>query len=175
MFRFCEQLFRDFAHSRISGGNLDFLWSSVEGWAGRPTVIEENDTYPRSAAVARLGAASYVVWALLHFQAAWSVYQLGRGIEPSMVQGRVFQDAWNLACFSVAGLGVALALNWRNDLWGYWINLAVISAADVGFILFVLLPGHIGLWPGMLGPVFWILGLALTTAARAAPLTVRTS
>lgn len=119
--------------------------------------------------LARAGAVSYIVWALLHFQAAWAVYQLGQGMAPSMEQGRVLQDAWNLACFSVAALGVAIALNWRNDRWGFWINAAVVSVADVGFIAFVLVPGHIGLWPGLLGPIFWILGLLLSTAALVTP------
>ncbi len=82
--------------------------------------------------LARAGALSYVVWALLHFQAAWAVYRLGQAMPYSMEQGRVLQDAWNLACFSVAALGVALVLNWRNDRWGYWINLAVVGVADVG-------------------------------------------
>jgi hypothetical protein len=115
---------------------------------------------------ARLGAISYAIWALLHLQAAWAVYKLGHGVNPSMIQARLFQDAWNLACFSVAGLGIALAFNWRNDRWGYWINLAVISVADLGFINFVLLPGYLPPWPGLLGPIFWLLGLVLTTFGR---------
>ncbi len=83
-----------------------------------------------------------------------------------MVQARLLQDAWNLASFSVAGFAVALILNWRNERWGFWINLAVISVADVGFIIFVLLPGYLPLWPGLLGPIFWLLGLALTTVGH---------
>ena len=127
--------------------------------------------------LARAGALAYVVWSLLHFQAAWAVYQLGQGMIPSMEQGRVLQNAWNLACFSVAALGVATVLNWRNDRWGYWINAAVVGVADVGFIAFVLVPGHMGLWPGLLGPIFWVLGLLLSTAAVVAnrPLNYRAS
>jgi len=116
---------------------------------------------------AKLGAAIYVVWALLHLQAAWAVYQLGRRVAPSMVQARLFQDAWNLACFSAAAIGVALTLNWRNNRWGYWINLAVIGVADIGFIIFVLLPGYLPPWPGLLGPLVWLVGLALTTIGLA--------
>lgn len=44
-------------------------------------------------------------------------------------------------------------------------NLAVVSVADVGFILFVLLPGYVPPSPGLAGPVFWLLGLACSTAA----------
>lgn len=117
---------------------------------------------PRAPLAAKLGAASYIVWALLHFQAAWGVYQLGRHVAPSMIQGRLFQSAWNLACFSGAAIGVAVALNWRNSRWGYWLNLGVIGVADVGFIIFVLLPGYARPWPGLLGSLVWLVGLALT-------------
>lgn len=116
--------------------------------------------------LARVGAVAYVIWALLHFQAAWSVYQLGQSLEPSPAQGRVLQDAWNLAAFSVAAIGVAVALNWRNGRAGFWLNAAIVSVADLGFIFFLLVPGHVPLWPGLLGPLFWILGLFASGVGR---------
>jgi hypothetical protein len=119
----------------------------------------------RSMTYARLGAASYFVWGFLHLGAAYSVYQLGLTVSLSEVQGRIFQDAWDLLFFSIAAMGIAAVLNWRNDPLGYWINLAVVSVADVGFILFLLIPGHVPLWRGILGPIFWILGVVLTTMA----------
>src|SRR5260370_15195431 len=45
---------------------------------------------------AKIGAAFYIIWACLHLLAAYSVYVLGRSLNSSMVQGRLFQDAWNL-------------------------------------------------------------------------------
>jgi len=39
----------------------------------------------------------------------------------------------------------------------------VISAADIGFIVFVLMPGYVPMNPGALGPILWIIALALTT------------
>lgn len=120
----------------------------------------------RSLWTARAGAISYMIWALFHLLAALAVYRLGGGLAHSMVRGRVLQDAFNLAAFSVVGFGVALRLNWRNDGWGYWINLGVIGVADVGFIVFILVPGYMPIWPGLVGPLFWGAGLALTSAAR---------
>lgn len=113
---------------------------------------------------ARLGASSYFIWSLLHLQAAKAVYQLAIGGPASMTQGRLLQDAWNLAAFSVAAAGTAIALNWRNSVSGYWINLGIVSVADLGFVFFVLIPGHMAIWPGVAGPIFWIVGLLLTTA-----------
>jgi len=32
-------------------------------------------------------------------------------------------------------------------------------------IFFVLVPGYMPLWPGLAGPVLWVLGFTFTTAA----------
>jgi hypothetical protein len=117
---------------------------------------------PGSVIAGRMGALCYVVWAFLHFQAAWAVFHMGEGMASSPARGRVLQDAWNLLAFAVAALWLAATLNWRGHRWGFWINLGVISVADLGFVLFVLAPGYAPLWPGVLGPVFWVAGAALT-------------
>ena len=122
----------------------------------------------RGVVFARLGAASYLIWSILHLKAADSVYELAASAPVSMIQGRLLQDAWNLLAFSVAGAGTAIVLNWRNSSWGYWINAAVIGVADLGFIFFVLIPGHMAIWPGLVGPIFWLVGLILTTVGIAA-------
>ncbi|HEI8867600.1 TPA: hypothetical protein SLG40_003135 [Serratia odorifera] len=114
--------------------------------------------------LARAGALAYFIWALLHFQAAWLVYKLGVSMPPGMASGRVQQDAWNLLCFATIAI-VATVFNWRNDVRGWWTNLVVVSATDIGFIAFVLVPGYMPWWPGALGPIFWIVGLLFSTAA----------
>jgi len=111
------------------------------------------------------GAICYALWGCLHLLAASAVYHAGAALEPGMVQGRVFQDAWNLLFFGLTAIAVALTLNIRNNVWGYWINFGVLAVADTGLIFFILIPGHMPLWPGIAGPVLWILGLILTTLA----------
>ena len=112
-----------------------------------------------------IGALFYALWGCLHLQAAYAVYHVGTALEPGMAQGRVFQDAWNLLFFGVTAIAVALTLNIRNSAWGYWINLGVLALADTGLIFFVLIPGYMPLWPGLAGPVLWILGWIFTTLA----------
>ena len=112
-----------------------------------------------------IGAILYALRGCLHLQAAYAVYHVGAALEPGMVQGRVFQDAWNLLFFGVTAIAVALTLNIRNSAWGYWINLGVLALADTGLIFFVLIPGYMPLWPGLAGPILWVLGLAFTTLA----------
>jgi len=112
---------------------------------------------------ARMGSIAYVLWGLLHLQAARLVYMLGDSLEPGMVQGRIYQDAFNLLFFALFGIAVAVMLNWKNSRSGYWLNLIVISAADIGFIVYVLLPGYVPLVPGGLGPLLWILAVVFST------------
>jgi hypothetical protein len=112
---------------------------------------------------AKLGAVTYVLWGLLHIQAARLVYMLGNSLEPGMVQGRVFQDAFNLLFFALFGIAVAVMLNWKNSRSGYWLNLVVVSAADIGFIVYILMPGYAPLVPAGLGPLLWILAVIFST------------
>ncbi len=112
---------------------------------------------------AKLGAVSYVLWGLLHIQAARLVYLFGQTLEPGMLQGRIFQGAWNLLFFALFGIAVAIYLNWKNSRIGYWLNLIVVSAADVGFIVAILVPGYLPLVPGALGPILWLLALFFST------------
>ena len=112
---------------------------------------------------ARLGAISYVLWGLLHIQAARLVYMLGGSLEPGMVQARIYQNAWNLLFFALFGIAVAIAFNWNNSRPGYWLNLVVVTAADIGFIVYVLMPGYVPLVPGGLGPLLWIIAVIFST------------
>jgi hypothetical protein len=116
--------------------------------------------------VAKLAAIAYVVWGLLHLQAAFLVYKLGASLDAGMVHGRMLQHAWDLLFASIAAIGVAVALNWRNAGSGYWINTVLVSLVDLGFIFFVLVPGLVPMWPGLLGPVAWVVAWALSTAAH---------
>ncbi|WDE03352.1 hypothetical protein SG34_018345 [Thalassomonas viridans] len=114
---------------------------------------------------AKLGAAFYFIWGLLHIKAAWIVYQMGENLPADMIQGRLFQSGWNLLFFALAAMAIAVFYNWKNDRQGYWANLIMVSATDIGFILFILVPGHLALWPGIMGPVFWVLALIASTMA----------
>ena len=114
---------------------------------------------------AKLAAITYVIWGLLHVVAAHKVYQLGQTLEPGMLQGRIFQGAWNLLFFALFGIAVAVLLNWKNSRLGYWLNLVTVSFGDIGFIVFVLAPGYLPMMPGALGPILWIVALALSTIA----------
>ena len=112
---------------------------------------------------AKLGAITYILWGILHIEAARRVYVLAQTLDPGMVQGRIYQDAWNLLFFALFGIVVAVCLNWKNSRLGYWLNIIVVSAGDIGYIVFVLIPGYVPFMPGALGPILWILAVIFST------------
>jgi hypothetical protein len=120
---------------------------------------------PWKTGLARIGAAFYVLWGLVHYPAAYGVYQLARSTPLTIEHGRLEQLAFYLASFATAGIVLA-TLNWRNSRLGFWCNAVVVSIGDIPFILFVLVPGYVSGWPGILGPVLWIIALACTAIAR---------
>jgi hypothetical protein len=116
--------------------------------------------------LARIGAAFYVLWGLLHYSAAYDVYHLAQSTPATIEQGRLEQLAFYLASFATAGIALA-TLNWRNSRLGFWCNAIVLGIGDIPFVLFVLVPGYMPVWPGIAGPLLWIAGLACTAIAQA--------
>ncbi|WP_207004496.1 hypothetical protein [Trinickia mobilis] len=120
--------------------------------------------------LARIGAVFFVIWGLAHFFAAYQVYQTGLAGSPSLVQGRLFQEAFYIFAFATTGIVLAIKLNWRNSRAGFWVNALIIGIGDVPFILFVLIPGYAPFWPGILGPVLWIAGMIFTGLGQKRPI-----
>jgi hypothetical protein len=73
---------------------------------------------------ARIGAVCYVLWGLVHYDAVYNVYHNALGVPPTMVQGRLFQDAFYLFVFATIGIVLAITMNlhWPGvlgpALWG---------------------------------------------------------
>ena len=112
---------------------------------------------------AKLGAVFYFLWGVLHIGAAFEQFMLGKSLEFGLIQGKVNQGAWDILVFALLAIVIAVNKNWKNDLLGYWLNLVIVSAADIGFIIFVLAPRHVALIPGILGPLLWVLALVFST------------
>jgi len=110
----------------------------------------------------KVGAALYLLWGVLHVKAAIATYQLGATLDPGLVQGRVYQDAWNLLFFAISVSLIAIVLNWKNSRLGFWLNLGIASVSDLGFISHILVPGNLPLIPGVAGPVLWLFAVVFT-------------
>ncbi len=116
-----------------------------------------------SRVFAILGAIAYFAWGGLHLLAAGKSYMFAANMEAGLVQGRLFQGSFYVAAFAIVAVVVALGFNWRNGRIGYWINLLTVSAADIPFVLFIVLPGHMSGPEALIGPSLWLTGVACST------------
>lgn len=133
---------------------------------------------------ARIGGFFYVLWGLMHVMFGVQILQQNitqstHAVVESMYQtvgpvgtpnelGPVIsalmnQHGWNLLWFGLFAAFVGAFYNWRNSLAGYWSNLAVVSLADIGFIVAVLVPGYVSWTIGISGPLLWILAALFST------------
>lgn len=111
----------------------------------------------------KIGGALYVAWGLLHLFAGYQVYKLSAGVSDAALAARMAQAGLNLAIIAGISIAVGAKLNWRNDRFGYWLNLGLVSAADIGFIFLLLIPGYFPLGPGLVGPTLWVLAALFST------------
>ncbi len=122
----------------------------------------------------RIGAIFYVIWGIVHINAAYGLLKLGQSLSAGMVQARIYQDAWNILFGALAVIVISVTMNWRNSRTGFWTNLALVSLLDIAFILFVIVPGYAPLWPGLEGPIAWVIAASFTAVGLAAHTTTTT-
>jgi hypothetical protein len=125
------------------------------------------ESYSKGNIAAKIGAALYVVWGVLHLFAAWGIHVLAASLPPGIAYARMEQASWNLAVFALLAIALGVGLNWRNDRAGYWINLIVVAAVDLGFVLLIVVSGYVPVSLGALaGPVVYIVAAIFSTIGR---------
>lgn len=132
----------------------------------------------------KIGAVFYILWGLLHIVGAGGMlYTLNTegGVAALAMLGSALPQAvfpeqvdpvtsalyafhsWNLLWMGALSLVVAIKLNWRNSRVGYWVNLVIVSAADLGLIATLIVPGYMAVTDGLAGPLLWIGALLFST------------
>jgi hypothetical protein len=114
---------------------------------------------------ARISALLYTAWAVFHLKVAWDIMQLGL-TQNGIAQGRTFQLAAYMLTIALFVLVVAVALNWRNSISGYWLNLCVAGWADAVWLIVVVLPGYVGLVRGVVPPAIFLAAAITSALAR---------
>ena len=130
------------------------------------------------------GAIFYILWGVMHAmigiqilstnleQSTYAVItnlyaDTGSTLTPhelgSVISAIMNQHAWNLLWFGVFATVVAVKWNWKNNVAAYWTNLTVVSLADIGFIVAILIPGYISMSMGIWGPILWVLATIFST------------
>ncbi len=118
-----------------------------------------------AAWMARVSALLYAAWAVFHLKVAWDILQLGL-TQNGIAQGRTFQLAAYMLTIALFVLVVAIALNWRNRISGYWLNLCVAGWADAVWLIVVVLPGYVSLVRGVIPPAIFLAAAIASTLAR---------
>lgn len=114
---------------------------------------------------ARIGAIAYALWSFLHI--LLGVQRLTARTEVDQLAeaaGRLAQGHWTLIYLGIFGF-ILSYFNWKNSTWAYWVALFVISAEDIGFILFPVIQGGLAFPKSVIGPGLWLIGLLFTTIA----------
>src|SRR5260221_12949473 len=112
----------------------------------------------------KIGAVFYVLWGIFH--AYIGVLLLGKvssagthgalaaignalpatqipEANSAIMNGVLEHYAWNLLWFGAFAIILAVFMNWKNSVVGYWFNLVVVSLTDIGFVAAILVPGYI--------------------------------
>jgi hypothetical protein len=132
----------------------------------------------------KIGAIFYILWGLVHIVGGVVLLQqlsaegltavlasLGSALpqaELPVISGGVTAAvvaffAFNWVWIGLLVLGVGLRLNWLNSPTGYWLNLSVAGASDLGLFIFLLRPGYMALADGWPGPLLWLLAAIFST------------
>lgn len=114
---------------------------------------------------ARIGAIAYALWSVLHIVLGFTRLA-DRAADGSLAEatGRLAQGHWTLFYLGVFGL-ILSWFNWKNSTVAYWVAAFIISAEDIGFLLFPVWQGGTGFPAAAIGPGLWIIGLVCTTIA----------
>lgn len=114
---------------------------------------------------AKIGAIAYALWSILHI--VLGVTRLNeRAANEALAEavGRLAQGHWTLIYIGVFGL-ILSYFNWQNNRTAYWIALFIISAEDIGFLLFPVFYGGTPMPGAAIGPGLWLIGLVFSSIA----------
>lgn len=141
---------------------------------------------------AKIGAAFYLLWGLVHIAGGVVMLQAARGGVDRFLQTQTGNEAaalgdaavpagaigwtatqevfsfhsFNLIWLGMLACAVAVFMNWRNSRSGYWINMALVGFTDLGLIWFIVVPGVLALSDAWIGPVLFAFALWFSTKGK---------
>ncbi|MEM9148729.1 MAG: hypothetical protein AAGC57_21485 [Pseudomonadota bacterium] len=121
---------------------------------------------PLHSTLLKIAAGLWVVWGLVHMlagvivlsaDAVGAVQAIADAVDPAQLAGDypdaaggiLNQHGWNLLWFGVVTL-VGGAFIWRRNMTAIWVTALVGGLADLGYFLFLDLPGFVNFMPGTL-------------------------
>lgn len=112
----------------------------------------------------KVSAVLWIIWGLVHTLAGVIVLSsdasggfaaIADAVDSSLLVadyhpaagGILNQHGWNLGWFGIATIIGAIFI-WRKDMTAVWVTGLIGGLADVGYLLFVDLPGYVNFFPG---------------------------
>ena len=112
----------------------------------------------------KVASVLWVIWGLVHLlagvivltsDASGGFQAIADAIPPATLQhdyapavgGILNQHGWNLAWFGIA-TAIGAVFIWRQNLTAIWVTAMVGGLADLGYLLFVDVPGYVNFFPG---------------------------
>ncbi len=119
---------------------------------------------PMQANALKIAAALWVVWGLVHMFAGGVVLlsdasagfqAIADGVASATLQhdyepavgGILNQHGWNLGWFGLVTT-IGAVFIWLKNLTAIWVTALIGGLADLGYLLFVDLPGYVNFFPG---------------------------
>lgn len=115
---------------------------------------------------ARIGAAFFGLWGLLHVvggsailaaalgggpAAGYAFYEQSAGEYPAVAGAILAMNSFTIAWVGALVIVIAATMNWRNNCTGFALNLVLAGLMDVALVVFLLAPGFVTTRDAMLG------------------------
>ncbi len=117
----------------------------------------------------KVGAIFYLLWGALHIIGGLAIAsqkdlpaqvamqgtavpaEQFAGLENPVLAGILSYHGFNIAWFGVFAIAIAIIYNWRNRKTGYWMNLLVIGAIEIGLFAFMVVPSYMAFSDASIG------------------------
>ncbi|WP_199543539.1 hypothetical protein [Prauserella sp. PE36] len=125
---------------------------------------------PARTGWATAAAVLYALWGVLHVGLGVTMVAggLSAGLPDEETAAESLMFFLCAIVFGAQAVVVAVTLNRVNDRVGHWLNLTVLGAVDLAFLVVLVLPGHVDLAGGLSGPLLWLLAAICSTLAMRA-------
>ncbi len=72
--------------------------------------------------------------------------------------------SYNLIWIGIIVAVIAIRMNWKNSLPGYWLNLGLVGFTDIGLIIFIIVPGIMSISDAWIGPFLFVVAFFFSSA-----------
>jgi hypothetical protein len=138
----------------------------------------------KSNRTAKIGAVFYLLWGIVHVAGAGMqlvalrsggggalgemiatarTYDPATDPVPEVASAFMGMGAFNLLWIGLLVSWIALRMNWKNSVAGYWLNLGIVGATDLGLVLFLLASGTMAWTDGSIGLSLYLFAAVFST------------